>query len=214
MERVKSLVSKVEKKFDQEIEAYQKETESLIKFKTQLKDLTRNFISSLEPKLVLRYRTGSLFIKECAQYLTSSSEEVIHLVSGIELEKDSFLLDRLEKVEYRASMVGAKADIQDLFKKLIELDEKYGHLLLAVFHSHPFKGIAGTCPSGIDRNLQNGIEASGYKTIQAIFSRDGYIRFFSNKLDFEIEVYGKGVEKISEQGNEKVFKLIESKGVE
>ena len=211
MERVKNLVSKIEKTFDQEIEAYQKETESLIKFKTQLKDLTRNFISSIEPRLVLRYRTGSLFIKECAQYLTSSPEEVIHLVSGIELEKDSFLLDRLEKVEYQASMVGAKADVKDLFKKLINLDEKYGHLLLAVFHSHPFGGVAGTCPSGIDRNLQGNLEESGYKTIQAVFSRDGYVRFFSNKLNFEIEVYGKGVEKISERENEKVFKLIEIK---
>jgi len=212
MERVKNLVSKVEKTFEQEIEAYQKETESLIKFKTQLKDLTKDFISSLEPKLVFRYRTGSLFIKECAQYLTSSPEEVIHLVSGIELEKDSFLLDRLEKVEYQASMVGAKADIKDLFKKLINLDEKYGHLLLAVFHSHPFGGVAGTCPSGIDRNLQENLEKSGYKTIQAVFSRDGHVRFFSNKLDFEIEVYGKGIEKISEQGNEKIFKLTEIKG--
>lgn len=212
MERVKNLVSKVEKTFDQEIEAYQKETEILIKFKTQLKDLTRDFISSLEPKSVLHYRTGSLFIKECAQYLTSSPEEVIHLVSGIELEKNSFLLDRLEKVEYQASMVGAKADIKDLFKKLIELDEKYGHLLLAVFHSHPFKGIAGTCPSGIDRNLQENLEGSNYRAIQAIFSRDGYVRFFSNKLDFEIGVYGKGIEKISERENEKIFKLIEIKG--
>ncbi len=213
MQRAKDLISKVEKIFEEEIGAFQKEAENLLKFQKRLGDLTKDFVSSVEPKQVLRYRIGSLFIKECAQYLTSSPEEVIHLVSGIELEKNSFLLDRLEKVEYQASMVGAKADVKDLFKKLIELDEKYGHLLLAVFHSHPFKGVAGTCPSGIDRKLQNGLEMSGYKTIQAIFSRDGYVRFFSNKLDFEIEVYGKGVEKISEQGNEKVFKLIEIKGI-
>ena len=205
MQRVKDLISKVEKTFDQEIEAYQKETETLVKFKTQLRD----FVSSLETKPVLRYRTGSLFLKECFTYLTAAPEEAIHLVTGLELEKNVFLLDRLEKVEYRASMAGAKADVKDLFKKLIELDEKYGHLLLGIFHSHPFRGIAGTCPSGIDHNLQESLEKSGYKTIQAIFARDAYVRFFSNKLDFEIEVYGKGVEKISEKENERIFKLTE-----
>ncbi len=205
MQRVKDLISKVEKTFDQEIEAYQKETATLVKFKTQLRD----FVSSLEPKPVLKYRTGSLFLKECFIYLTAAPEEAIHLVTGLELEKNVFLLDRLEKVEYRASMAGAKANVKDLFKKLIEIDEKYGHLLLAVFHSHPFGGVAGACPSGIDRNLQNSLEKSGYKTIQAVFSRDGFIRFFSNKLSFEIEIYGKGVEKISEKENERIFKLTE-----
>ncbi len=211
MERVKDLISKVEKTFEEDIGAYQREAEALVKFKTQLKDLTRDFIFSLEPKLVLRYRIGSLFLKECFDYLTSSTEEVIHLVTGTELENNIFILDRLEKIKYQASVLGAKADVKDLFKKLIELDEKYGHLLLAVFHSHPFGGVVGTCPSGIDRNLQNNLEKCGYKTIQAVFSRDGFIRFFSNKLSFEIEIYGKGVEKISEQGNEKIFKLSEIK---
>ena len=209
MKRVKDLVSKVEKAFDQEIETYQKETESLLKFKTRLKDLTKDFFSSLEPKTVLKYRTGSLFLRECFTYLTAAPEEALHLVSGLELEKDVFLLDRLEKVQYRASIIGAKADINDLAKKLFELDEKYGHLLLAVCHSHPFKGVIGTCPSGIDYHLQKRLEAVGYKTIQAIFSRDGYIRFFSDKLDFEIEVYGKGVQKICEKQNERIFKLSE-----
>ncbi|OGI99537.1 hypothetical protein A3H53_00045 [Candidatus Nomurabacteria bacterium RIFCSPLOWO2_02_FULL_40_10] len=212
MERTKELILKVEKAFEQEVEIFQKEAENLLKFKKQLGDLTRDFVSSLEPKPVLRYRIGSLFLKECFKYLTSSPEEVIHLVSGMEFEKNLFILDRLEKVEYQASIVGAKADVKDLFKKLIEMDEKYGHLLLAVFHSHPFGGVAGACPSGIDRNLQENLEKSGYRTIQAVFSRDGYVRFFSNKLSFEIEVYGKGVEKISEQGNERIFKLSEIKG--
>ena len=212
MEKTKELILKVEKAFEQEIGVFQKEAENLLRFKKQLGDLTRDFVSSLEPKLVLRYRIGSLFLKECFQYLTSSPEEVIHLVSGMEFEKNLFILDRLEKVQYQASIVGAKADVKDLFKKLIELDEKYGHLLLAVFHSHPFGGIAGTCPSGIDRNLQESLEKAGYKSVQAIFSRDGHIRFFSNKLAFEIEVYGKGVEKITGQENEKIFKLSEIKG--
>lgn len=209
MKRVKDFVSKFEKTFEQEIEDYQREAEVLAKFKIQLRDLTKKFLSSLEPKPILKYRTGSLFLRECFTYLTAAPEEAIHLVSGLELEKDVFLLDRLEKVQYQASIIGAKADMNDLFKKLFELDEKYGHLLLAVCHSHPFKGIIGTCPSGTDYNLQKRLETAGYKTIQAIFSRDGYIRFFSDKLDFEIEIYGKGIQKIIEKGNERIFRLTE-----
>src|SRR3989338_10747263 len=158
MERTKELILKVEKAFEQEVEIFQKEAENLLKFKKQLGDLTRDFVSSLEPKPVLRYRIGSLFLKECFKYLTSSPEEVIHLVSGMEFEKDLFILDRLEKVEYQANMVGAKADVKDLFNKLIEMDERYGHLLLAVFHSHPFGGEAGACPSRLHRNLQENLE--------------------------------------------------------
>lgn len=212
MEKTKELILKVEKAFEQEIEVFQKDAENLLKFKKRLGDLTKDFVSSLEPKITLKYKIGSLFLRECFEFLVSTSEEVIHLVSGTELEKNIFILDRLEKIKYQASAVGAKADVKDLFKKLIELDEKYGHLLLAVFHSHPFGGIAGACPSGIDRNLQESLEKSGYKTVQAVFSRDGYVRFFSNKLSFEIEVYGKGVEKISEKENEGIFKLSEIKG--
>lgn len=207
MERVKDAISKTEKVIEQELEVFQKEIENLLKFKIQLKSLSSNFISSLEPKITLRYKISSLFLKECFEYLTSSPDEVLHLVSGVELEKNFFLLDRLEKVSFQASFAGAKADIKDLFKKLIEMDEKYGHLLLGVFHSHPFSGVAGTSPSAIDRNLQENLEKASYKTIQAIFSRDGYIRFFSNNLVFEIEIYGKGIEKITEKENERVFKL-------
>ena len=161
--------------------------------------------------MVLRYRIDSLFLREAFQQLVSTPEEVLRMVSGLVLEDNQFVLDRLMKVEYRASIIAAKADVRDLFTKLIEMDEKHGHLLLAVFHSHPFNEIAGTCPSGVDRNLQENLERSGYKTIQAIFSRNGYVRFFTNKLNFEIEIYGKGVQKISVKENEAIFKINEIK---
>lgn len=161
---------------------------------------------------MLRYRVDSLFLRETFHYLVSTPEETLCMVSGIVLEDNSFILDRLVKVDYRASVVAAKADVKDLFTKLIELDEKHGHLLLAVVHSHPFSSVAGTCPSAVDRNLQVNLETSGYKVIQAIFARDGHIRFFSNYLKFEIETYGKGVEKISAKENETIFKLSEIRG--
>lgn len=212
MKRIKDSVSKIEKAFDQEIATFQKEIELLVKFKAHFNNFTKDSIASFEQKLILRYRVDSLFLIESFKCLIAAPEEAIRLVSGLELENNSFVLDRLLDVKYEANIVGAKADVNDSFKKLIELDEKFGHKLLSIFHSHPFSGITGTCPSGIDRNLQENLEKSGYKTIGGIFSRDGFVRFYSNNLTFEIEVYGKGVQKISAKENEAIFKINEIKG--
>jgi hypothetical protein len=47
-------------------------------------------------------------------------------------------------------------------------------------------------------NYQKRLEAGGYNAIGGIFTRDGQIRFFSHKLPFMVEVYGKGVEQIED----------------
>jgi len=212
MERIKNLISKIEGTMNQEIEVFQKEADSFRRFKDQLGDLAKSFVSSLESKPPVHYRTGSLFLKEeCFRYLMSSPQEVMHLVTGIEV-RNLFILDRLEKIKYTAHITGAKADTKDLLAKLIEIDEKYGYRLMSVFHSHPFNGIDGTRPSGIDRHLQDSLEQAQYKAIQCIFSRDGFFRFFSNKLPFEITIFGRGVEMVSDKDNEKIFKFTGSNG--
>ncbi len=47
MEKTKELILRVEKAFEQEIEVFQKEAENLLRFKKQLGDLTKDFVSSL-----------------------------------------------------------------------------------------------------------------------------------------------------------------------
>jgi hypothetical protein len=43
------------------------------------------------------------------------------------------------------------------------------------------------------------LDKGRYPTIQAIFSDDGYIRFFGGQKPFTIQVYGTGVKKIDER---------------
>lgn len=206
--RTKKCIEKIKQGINQEIKESRQDLESLSELSKSFDAFASNFnysLKSQEP--MLKYKVSSIFLKECSDYLVSSSNEVMHLVTGIELEQRFYLMDRLEKIKFQASPVGAKADINELMKKLVEMDEDYGHLLLGVFHSHPFQGISGTIPSGIDRNLQESLEKSGYHCVQAVFSRDGHIRFFSNKLNFEIEIYGKGVEKVGGKNNEAIFQL-------
>ena len=73
--------------------------------------------------------------------------------------------------------------------------EQFGHRLLAHFHSHPGNGIEANRPSGTNTGFQKRLEDAGYPAVAAIFSRDGYVRFFRLDDDLEIEIYGSGVEQ-------------------
>lgn len=201
--RITNLNKELRTFFEREIRNSIRETQLLMKISRECEERFRSQRTLLDAEVnALNYKIGSLFLRECAEYLTSSSEEVMHLVTGLEVYPGLYIIDKMEKIKFEASIISAKADINDLFRKLVEMDETYGHLLLGVFHSHPFSGMAGTRPSGIDKKLQDVFESSGYKAIQAVFSQDGYIRFFSNKLSFEIEIYGKSIKKIGKGDNE------------
>jgi hypothetical protein len=110
---------------------------------------------------------------------------------------DVRLLDRLVpvKIAYQ-SAGGIRLSEAGLQEALIDLHED-GHALHGVFHSHRMHGPGGAHPSQIDMDTQEHIlEAACYPAIQAIFTDDGFIRFFSFKRPFEIEVFGKGVEHV------------------
>ena len=203
------LIKGIKTFIDHEIAYSFRETQLVLKPR---KDSKQNICSDLKgaTRDEYSYKTSSLFLRECADYLTSIPEEVIHLVTGLEISPNSYVIDKMEKVKFKSSTAFAKIDINDSFLKLVRMDEEYGHPLLGVFHSHPFGGVAGTHPSGVDKNLQDVLESSGYRAIQAVFSRDGHIRFFSNRLKFKVEVYGKGIEKIENGGrdNEAIYRLV------
>jgi hypothetical protein len=99
-----------------------------------------------------------------------------------------------------------RADHKDSHKKILSLQEDHGHLLLAMFHSHTSKGAASTTPSSIDiKNLERKSKI-GIDCLGGIFSMDRYVRFFSLK-EFEIDIYGKGIEEIEIQPTYKIFKI-------
>ena len=89
--------------------------------------------------------------------------------------------------------MGVVADMPSTHNLLIKL-EQFGHKFLAHFHSHPGNGPDATHPSGTDENFQRRLESAGHLALMAIFSRDGYVRFIRLDQNFEIEIYGEGVE--------------------
>lgn len=152
-----------------------------------------------------RFLISSLFLRECYKELTADSKEQLLFISGPETE-NAFILDQKCTFDHLSrTAVGVEGDMKSTHRLLCDLEES-GHKLLAHFHSHPGKGISATLPSSIDLSFQERLQRGGYPTVAAIFSRDGFVRFFRLNEQVAIEIYGKGVEKVEA----KVFQVTES----
>jgi hypothetical protein len=165
---------------------------------------TNEFLTCLErigqdmpdkrPSSGRQYVVSSLFLYECFKELTADRDEQFFFLTGAILDGIHVLDQRLEFQHAKRNMIGVTGNQSDTHRLLIKL-EQFGHRLLAHFHSHPGKGFEATRPSGIDTGFQKRLEDAGYPTVAAIFSRDGYVRFFRLDDDFEVQVYGTGVEQ-------------------
>jgi hypothetical protein len=135
-----------------------------------------------------------LFLHDCFVKLTADRDEQFVFITGTEVEGALVLDQMIEFKHEKRSVVGVTADTRSTHRLLIKL-EQFRHRFLAHFHSHPGTGPDATHPSGTDENFQKRLENAGHTAIMAIFSRDGYIRFIRLDQNFEIEIYGEGVEK-------------------
>jgi hypothetical protein len=106
-------------------------------------------------------------------------------------------LEHLIEVKLATQSGGqASFDMQDFTRIALSLHE-HGQALHAIFHSHRFQGPPG--PSATDDRLQRILEEGGYPAIQAVFSEDGYVRFFARQRRFAVKVHGKGVHCIDRE---------------
>lgn len=163
---------------------------------------TNDFLSTLDriaeenaprPNDPKRYAVSSLFLHESFKKLTADQDEQFFFVTGAEVD-GVLVLDQIGEIAHqRRSRMGVVADMPSTHNLLIRLEE-FGHKFLAHFHSHPGNGPDATRPSGTDLDFQRRLEKGGHVAIMAIFSRDGFIRFVRMAPDFEITVFGEGVE--------------------
>jgi hypothetical protein len=163
---------------------------------------TNEFLESLErianentgaPTGPRRYVISSLFLHSCFKTLTADPNEQFFFVTGAETEGSLVLDQSVEFAHERRNRLSVVANMPSTHNLLIKL-EQFGHKLLAHFHSHPGEGVDATKPSGTDDNFQKRLESAGHLAIMAIFSRDGFVRFVRLDQNFEIEIYGEGVE--------------------
>jgi len=150
----------------------------------------------------IEFVTNSMFLAECFEHLMQAADESLHCVTG-SIVNGSCFLERLVPLELAyQGVAGAKALDVSLAEQLARVHE-FGLRPLAYFHSHPGKGSGATYPSRTDLATQREIEKSGAKMVGAIFSRDGYVRFYAEGFAFRVTVVGS---KIRQVGNN-VWKL-------
>jgi hypothetical protein len=142
-----------------------------------------------------RFVVSSLFLHECFRELTLDSKEQFVFISGCEADGIMVLDQRCGFEHVSRTAAGVEGEIRSTHRLLCKL-EQCGHRLLSHMHSHPGRGIGATMPSPTDRAFQERLERGGYPTVAAVFSRDGYIRFFRLDHEFELEIHGKGVEEV------------------
>jgi hypothetical protein len=154
--------------------------------------------------------TSSYFLEQChsALFQGAPTYERQFLVSGMPRGGEAYDWDLLIPVKLdNPSRYGVQADLKDLFTTLANLDLSHGLLLLGIIHSHLSSGRRAVNPSQTDRTLQKNLEDSGYKTVQAIFSEDAYIGFFTNTIPFALNVIGTGVEEVETHAYQSVVRL-------
>ncbi len=130
-------------------------------------------------------------------------KEGMHFIVGI--EHDGLLLGtRIVPFTYsHRSIAGAGGDHGATHKISIELHEA-NHAIVALMHSHPGNGLNANHNSGTDLQTQKRWE-QGWPLISGIWSRDGYVRFFSWQLPFSVQVVGNHIEEV--EGENHVFQL-------
>jgi hypothetical protein len=163
-------------------------------FLEALSNIEREAAASALSQGQSRYVISSLFLHECFKALTLDASEEFFFVTG-SLINGVYVLDQKAEFQHqKRTVVSVVGQIASTHKLLIKL-EQFGHRLLGCFHSHPGKGPDATHSSGIDEKFQKRLEDGGHIAVAAIFSRDGYVRFFRMDKEPEIEIYGEGVER-------------------
>lgn len=165
-----------------------------------VKELVRG-TQPLEPTFLV----STELLYTSSEQLSKHETEVILYATGTAFD-NLFTIERLVDVELERSEYGrATTSIAASTRIMAELDKR-GSLLTAYLHMHPGRGKSANHPSQIDLTNQMQLETAGYRTIGIIFSRDGYIRFFSYQMPFRIYITGKGVRHVGEHN----YQLIET----
>jgi proteasome lid subunit RPN8/RPN11 len=140
------------------------------------------------------YSIGSLFLSQCKALLTRDDKEYIFYVTGTETNRSIYLTTVITFECSKRSATGVHGDPESVLKAVLQM-EQAGHRLYGWFHSHPGSR-DGCAPSNTDIGMQKRLESLKYPAIGGIFTRDGYLRFFSVEHKFNIHIYGKGIENV------------------
>lgn len=167
-------------------------------------------VASQDPAGVHGYCISASTLAEAHTFLTqhlpgvNREPEWMLAVTGVKVGA-MHTLERLIEVKLASQSFGqASFDMQD-FTRIAVMLHDYGQALHCIFHTHRFPGPPH--PSATDIRLQRILEEGGYPAIQAVFSEDGYVRFFADQRPFSVQVYGKGVRSVN--GSSTLYRIVQ-----
>lgn len=139
---------------------------------------------------------SSLQLVESFRYCTECTDEGMHFLIGIDLD-DSALVTGMRTFPYESrSAVHATAD-HNATHRIVRDTHNSGHRLLLIVHSHPGRGANANYRSSRDIECQRKWEPWN-RQIGGIWSRDGFVRFFSWQLPFAVRVIGSHLEQVED----------------
>ena len=145
----------------------------------------------------------SLLLADCVKELKYDGKEKMLLLSGILLEERGIVLvNRIHRPQLESSPAHVRHKPGELISIARQI-EPYGPKIAAILHSHPGRGIPS--PSSDDREFQRAMEELGYRSIAGIVTNEGYIRFFSENLAFDLLVLGRRAKKV--RGHDYVYQV-------
>lgn len=155
----------------------------------------------------VRFLIDSLLLMQSYRYVCPAQarrhangfQEAFHYATGVRVDERTYVITRIVPVRYSEQSAGGVrvADGSNI-EALATLD-RLGLPLLGHMHSHPGFGREANRPSSTDRSFQERLERGRHIAIGAIFSRDGFVRWFAGDLDrFVVEVQGKNVRKVAD----------------
>jgi len=148
--------------------------------------------------LYFAYLISAPFLRDAHLVLTKTRDE--HLVYATGPDDGNRMCALTKLVTFDLAQQGVAHAAPELTSQLLALRQldKNEERLLATFHSHPGNGARATTPSSVDMSTQRGLEKNGYPAIGVVFSRDGYVRFYSANRLFRVTVSGAGVKQVDD----------------
>lgn len=139
---------------------------------------------------------SSWLLRDSFVVCTETAEEGMHFIAGFDLDGLT-IATRIIRCRYASrSWASARSDQVSVQKSVIASHER-GHHLAALVHAHPGTGRDANHPSSVDLQTHQAFEQTS-RIIGGIFSRDGFVRWFSAVHPFQVVVVGSDVEQVDE----------------
>lgn len=145
---------------------------------------------------------STMMLAQSFRVCTETEDEGMHFIAGVEYDGVAVGTHLIPFPYAHRSVAGASGDPRATHRIVIQTHEAQ-HRLLALLHSHPGSGPRANLPSSIDDRTQR-LWERGSRLVGGIWSRDGFLRWYSVAVPFRVELVGSHMEKI----DERLFKLV------